>query len=528
VDVPYLTTVIINGVKCSLPFKVIRGVRQGDPLSCLLFDIAIEPLAEAIRQSNLQGFLLLSKQQPIKTTLFANDTTVFLSEMDDFGGLTKILDEWCMAAGAKFNINKTEIIPIGSHTHRDLLRTHRYINGREGTKIPDYIKIAKEGEPICSLGALIGNNVGQIEPWSKVLEKIDAALAQWEKGKPTMEGRRLIILMVIGAMTQFLAKVQGMPKEVEHRLERRARKFLWAEKEKVRINQETIHAPFEQGGRCLLDITSQNEAIAIMWLKSCLNLGPNRPDWAYAADSIIALNPPANQRNINQNVKINPFLQSWNTQVSKLPSDLQILFKIGRKYGIRLEGRIFSQEILREMPVWFHIESSEIRKLNIGKESRCLRVAHQVRLVKDSESLAANLSFRGHRPRRDCRCNRCQNVRTSTGCSNPHKCYLWAQKLMDALSPKWNPQKALTEDRHLVTGPDIPGDTEYFNNNITVESPLANAFRIFTEGPKSKTLPPPDQDVSNEEQQCTSVYTDGSCINNGDADAEAGLGFSLK
>jgi ribonuclease HI len=519
------TTVIINGVKCSLPFKVIRGVRQGDPLSCLLFDIAIEPLAEAIRQSDLQGFLLPSKQQPIKTTLFADDTTVFLSEMDDFGGLTKILDEWCMAAGAKFNINKTEIIPIGSHTHRDLLRTHRYINGREGTKIPDHIKIAKEGEPIRSLGALIGNNVGQIEPWSKVLEKIDAALAQWEKGKPTMEGRRLIVLMVIGAMTQFLAKVQGMPKEVEHRLERRARKFLWAEKEKVRINQETIHAPFEQGGRCLLDITSRNEAIAIMWLKSYLNLGPNRPDWAYAADSIIALNPPANQRNINQNVKINPFLQSWNTQVSKLPSDLQILFKIGRKYGIRLEGRMFSQEILREMPVWFHIESSEIRKLNIGKESRCLRVAHQVRLVKDSESLAANLGFRGHRPRRDCKCDRCQNVRTSTGCNNPHKCYLRAQKLMDALPPKWNPQKALTEDRHLVTGPDVPGDAEYFNNNITVEGPLANAFRIFTEGPKSNALPPPDQDVSNEEQQCTSVYTDGSCINNGDADAEAGAGI---
>jgi exonuclease III len=519
------TTVIINGVKSSLPFKVIRGVRQGDPLSCLLFDIAIEPLAEAIRQSHLKGFHLPGKLQPIKTTLFADDTTVFLSEKDDFGELTKILDEWCLAAGAKFNINKTEIIPIGSQAHRDRLRTHRYINGREGTKIPDHIKIAKEGEPIRSLGALIGNNIGQIEPWSKVLEKIDAALDRWGRGKPTMEGHRLIILMVIGAMTQFLAKVQGMPKEVALRLEKRARKFLWAEKEKVRINQETVHAPFEQGGRCLLDIMSRNEAIAVMWLKSYLNFGPGRPDWAYAADSIIALNAPTSQRNIDKDIKISPFLQSWDTQVSKLPNDLQVLFKVGRKYGVRLEGRMFSQEIVHGMPIWYHIEAPRVRRLNTGNESRCLREVHKIRTVGDTETLAANLKFRGHRSRRNCRCPRCLTILSSTECNNPHKCYTRAQKLMDALPAKWNPQMTQIRNENINVGPGLPADVELFNDNKIVPGPLANAFRIFTEGPKSNILPPFEDDVLDENQSCTSIYTDGSCIHNGDANAEAGAGI---
>ena len=40
--------VAINGV-FSTPFQVKRGVRQGDPLSCALFNIAIEPLACRIR-----------------------------------------------------------------------------------------------------------------------------------------------------------------------------------------------------------------------------------------------------------------------------------------------------------------------------------------------------------------------------------------------------------------------------------------------------------------------------------------------
>jgi hypothetical protein len=50
------TTVIINGVK-SDPFPVNRGVRQGDPISCFLFNIGIEPLACMIRNDNkVKGF----------------------------------------------------------------------------------------------------------------------------------------------------------------------------------------------------------------------------------------------------------------------------------------------------------------------------------------------------------------------------------------------------------------------------------------------------------------------------------------
>ncbi|EPQ54139.1 hypothetical protein GLOTRDRAFT_44243, partial [Gloeophyllum trabeum ATCC 11539] len=46
-----------------------------------------------------------------------DDTTIYLRQNDRFDHLTNLLDTWCCASGAKFNTEKTEIIPIGSLAH---------------------------------------------------------------------------------------------------------------------------------------------------------------------------------------------------------------------------------------------------------------------------------------------------------------------------------------------------------------------------------------------------------------------------
>src|SRR6266581_7004551 len=52
------TKVILNGI-ISDEFPIIRGVHQGDPLSCLLFNITIEPLSIALRENpSLNGLTI--------------------------------------------------------------------------------------------------------------------------------------------------------------------------------------------------------------------------------------------------------------------------------------------------------------------------------------------------------------------------------------------------------------------------------------------------------------------------------------
>jgi exonuclease III len=88
------SVVIVNGM-ASEPFLVTRGVRQGDPLSCLLFDLAIEPLACKLRVSRtISGYDIEGIPKRIIVNLFADDTLVYLSEKDKFRDLMDILREW--------------------------------------------------------------------------------------------------------------------------------------------------------------------------------------------------------------------------------------------------------------------------------------------------------------------------------------------------------------------------------------------------------------------------------------------------
>ena len=288
-------------------------------MSCLLFDLAIEPLPTMLRNSNLTGFNIPGIVQKLITTLFADDTTVYLKENDDYEVLQDNITVWCKASGAKFNITKTEIIPIGTPEYREKLIQTRKLNDK-CPPFPEGINIAKDGEPIRILGAWIGNKVEQAEPWTPILEKIDKHLNQWSKSHPTINGKRLIIQMVVAGMTQFLTKAQGMPEEIEKRLIKKIRKFMWGSESTPPISLPILSLPTTEGGMKLLNLKAQNKAIQLTWLKTYLQMDITRPTWTFIADELI--NKTSLSTSTERLTKINIFMQSWgktpNTR-SKLP-----------------------------------------------------------------------------------------------------------------------------------------------------------------------------------------------------------------
>ena len=146
----------------------------------------------------------------IKCKLFADDMMVYLNETNNLRTLEDhALEPWYKISGAKFNISKTEIIPIRSKPYHNNLILMRKTNPTSEPIDPNK-KIAIESQPIRVLGAWIGNSIDQATPWTPTIEKIVTSLKRWEANHPMSEGRRLISQMIIGGMTQYLAKVQGV------------------------------------------------------------------------------------------------------------------------------------------------------------------------------------------------------------------------------------------------------------------------------------------------------------------------------
>ena len=302
------TRVVINRV-LSEPYQVKRGIRQGDLLSCPLFDLAIEPLACMIRQDeNIHGFSIPGIPDPIKVNFFVDDTSLYLNQTDSFQYAQQLLDKWCKVSGAKFNIEKTEIIPIGTTAHRQRVVETRKINLWEEFQLSDHIKIAKDGDAIRLLGAWIGNLTNEMTPWEPIMVRIIKHLQLWGRSRPTMQGRKLIIQAIVGGFTQYLTQAQGMPHHIEAALTRTIRDFMWEDDSSPRLALDTLQHPRNEGGLNLLDLKARNEAIEIMWLKSYLDFSGTRPAWAIVTDLIIdAAAPP----DTCHSARMNAFLQSW-------------------------------------------------------------------------------------------------------------------------------------------------------------------------------------------------------------------------
>ncbi|KAJ6478857.1 hypothetical protein C8R47DRAFT_922653, partial [Mycena vitilis] len=66
-------------------------------------------------------------------------------------------------------------------------------------------------------------------------------------------------------------------------------------------------------------------------------------------------------------------------------------------------------------------------------------------------------------------------------CTNPHKCYLRAQAMLDSLQSKWNPQRPQPEDYEQFPSGDADPEWVEFNPVVTTEGTITDVFRIFTE-----------------------------------------------
>ena len=114
-----ISSCIINYGYCSPYFKLERGVRQGDPMSPYLFILALEILSTKIRNNkDIKGIKVTNEE--IKLINYADDTTIFIDNINSAQRLLKLLQNFGKVSGLKINRTKSEGFWLGKNKDSNL------------------------------------------------------------------------------------------------------------------------------------------------------------------------------------------------------------------------------------------------------------------------------------------------------------------------------------------------------------------------------------------------------------------------
>ncbi len=156
---------IKNNGWMSKDIKLNRGVRQGCPLSALIFVLTVEIMAIQIRKNNLIHGITCVDQE-IKTSMYADDASLLLSDFGSLENAVNTVKDFSNVAGPNLNIDKTEGVLLGP---------------LKGT-LKSYSGVSFTEEPVRCLGVYVGHNKQECfyKNWTEKLDKIDIVFERWK------------------------------------------------------------------------------------------------------------------------------------------------------------------------------------------------------------------------------------------------------------------------------------------------------------------------------------------------------------
>ena len=211
-------SVLVNGSPTN-EFIPHRGLRQGDPLAPLLFNIVAEGLTGLMREAldrNLYTSLLVGKNKvPINILQYADDT-IFFGEatMQNVKTIKSILRSFELASGLKINFAKSSFGAIGK-------------SDQWRKEAAEYLNCRILPLPFMYLGIPIGDNPRRSEFWDPILRKCERKLATWKHRHISFGGRVTLINSILTAIPIYFFSFFRVPSKIIVKLEAIQRRFFW-------------------------------------------------------------------------------------------------------------------------------------------------------------------------------------------------------------------------------------------------------------------------------------------------------------
>ena len=200
-------------------FSLSRGIRQGCPISALLFILVAEILAIKIRSDkDIKGITV--KNEEYKLCQLADDTTIIVNDIKSICRSVQTINNFHYCSGLKINQDKTIIIPLGL--------------SRKGTpNLPkDLQKLSFKNNAFKSLGIWFSNNEDEMIKlnFENKIKKMESLINIWTARNLSLKGKVTIIKSMVLPQISHLLTLCFCPKQILDRIDKLIFNFLWNKK----------------------------------------------------------------------------------------------------------------------------------------------------------------------------------------------------------------------------------------------------------------------------------------------------------
>ena len=253
--------IIINGKTIS-GYKILKGVKQGDALSCILFILCIEPLIRNIKHNpNIEPIesALLPIRMP-KAYGYADDVTVVAKRtVEGIQSIFTEYEEFSKSSGLILNADKTDLLTFNNARRNNFSCDISYLGVTHRLVAANEIKI----NGILLLQDPLEREARNV---AKVVHAMEGQLLTWSSRNLTLIGKILIIKTFAISQVIYLLQSMSLSEASYGMINKVVYKYLWnknfrAVKAPDRIKREVMMTPLRLGGFGMLDIKELAESL---------------------------------------------------------------------------------------------------------------------------------------------------------------------------------------------------------------------------------------------------------------------------